>query len=136
MSTTEPIVEDIRWHGNTCTVGETNFSVSVNPDGLAAIFDVDSRILARPLFDHTLELVSYLHHNRMPMDALETVAGFRDLHAWLRSRNPYRGPLFPYDIHCRIDSPLIGWFLVLGAKDERPSDTRRRDEQQIFNAHG
>ena len=127
MSTTEfAIVDHIEWHGNTCTVGQTNFSVSVNPDGLEAIFSIDPKIWARPFFDHTEAVRVYLHRNNMPPNALHTVEGFRSMYAWLRAQNQYAGPLFHYDIHCRSDSPLIGWFLVLGAKDERSSFTHHR----------
>ena len=121
LSTTNfnPIVDHIEWHGNTCTVGETNFSVRVNPDGLEAIFSIDSNISARPMFDHTESVQVYLRRNNMPHNALFTVEGFRYTYAWLMAQNQYIGPLFLYDIHCREDSDLIGWFLVLGVKDER-----------------
>lgn len=126
MSTTEPLVEHIRRHA------DARFLVSVNPDGLDAIFNVDSRIWIRPLFDHSLHVREYMHRNNIRSDALETAMGFRALYRYLRATRYYGGPLFEYDIRCHFNSPLIGWFLVLGAKDERSSDTRDRHEQ-IFN---
>ena len=132
MSTTDPVIEHLAWHGNTCTVGSTNFGASVNPDGLEAIQTIDPKAWCRPFFDHTEQVRSILHHNNMPSNALTTHEGFRRVYDELRALNPYSGPLYSYDIHCRLDSPLIAWFLVLGAKDERSSDARDRHEQ-IFN---
>ena len=131
MSTTEPLITHIEWHGNTCTVGRTNFGVRVNPDGLDAIYAVDSDIYIRPWFDHTVVAAHYLHRFKLPKDSLATQQGFRAYYEW-DSGYPMT---FSFDINCRLDSPLIGWFLVLGAKDERSSDTRRRHEQ-ILNDLG
>ena len=134
MSKIDPLIEQIAWHGNTCSVNSTNFNVRVNPDGLEAIQTIDPEAWCRPFFDHTREVISILHHNNMAPNALTTHEGFRRVYNELRGMNPYSGPLYLYDIHCRLDSPLIAWFLVLGAKDERSSDTRGRHEQIYANA--
>ena len=135
MSKSDPIVEDIVWCNNTIHYDKVSFSMLLNPNGLQAILDIDPTVYVSPWFDHMVAVKGVLHKEGMFLHHLSSVEGFRQFVDFMDQHYAITDTAYKYRVDCRIDSPLVAWFLVLGAKDERSSDTRRRHEQ-ILNDLG
>ena len=129
---TSPIISMISWSNNTCTVDRTNFSVRVDPRGMAAVLtvDPDARFLER--FSHMYGINSALM--RAPVrgwtEQLNTLDGYREFYDYCASRLLYETASilsgvthgFLFDVEVHKDSPLVGWFLVLGDEHGRSRD--------------
>lgn len=130
MSTTEDLlVHNFVWHGNICTVGRTNFEGFMSLAGVKTVLgiDPDARLSRRVLTLHEMQAMNkavVTHADFATVEGNERY--FEALHGSGDFSRDY--PLYArYEVECSLDSPLIGWFLVLGAKDGRPSLSDRRD---------
>lgn len=131
LSETDPLVEWVVHVDTTCTVGETNFHMRLNPAGMALIKEIDPTASVYELYCHR-------EFARKPMFDLgivgkvNTVEGFRKLWGYaimqheLERNDGFNGTStltshlfsgFPYGVDCSNDSPLVGWFLVLGGRN-------------------
>ncbi len=124
----EPLISVRSWTNNVCTVGATNFRVYLDPGGMETILtvDPDARFIPRFL-DGVMLLVrrnfNFWYPNSAPLDTLE---GFRLFHKYCADELHNRATTivtlmmhgFLYEVECRVDSPLVGWFLVLGVNRE------------------
>jgi hypothetical protein len=121
-------------HANTlCTVGQTNFSMRLNPVGMALIAEIDPTAWFDNHYDHLTLFAKIRIELGIPKGALGTVEGFSKL--WehcvgivkaedndgFRTSQSSIGRFishgFPYEVDCSNDSPLVGWFLVLGERN-------------------
>lgn len=128
IETYEPIIKVRSWRNTVCTVGWTNFDVRVDPDGMETILSIDSGARFLPRFLDGVLLVVKNEFDFWFPDAggLDTLAGFRRFHGFCvdkLSTMPnavVTGVLngFCFEVDCRVDSPLVGWFLVLGVNRE------------------
>lgn len=131
MSTTEEdlLVHNFVWYGNTHAVGRTNFVGFMSLAGVKTVLgiDPDARLSRRVLTLHEMQVMNKavvahadfatVEGNERYFEALYSSGAFsRDYPLYAR-----------YEVECSLDSPLIGWFLVLGAKDGRPSLSDRRE---------
>jgi hypothetical protein len=124
----EPLIRVSSWTNNVCTVGVTNFRVYLDPGGMETILTVDPDAWFIPRFLSGVMLLvqrnfDHWHPNSAPLDTLE---GFRQFHKYCADELLNRATTivtlmmhgFPYEVECRVDSPLVGWFLVLGVNRE------------------
>ena len=121
------LVHNFVWYGNTHAEGRTNFVGFMSLAGVKTVLGIDpdarlSRMLTlheRQTLDKTVLVYAdfaTVEGNEQYFEALYNSGSFsRDY------------PLYAhYEVECSLDSPLIGWFLVLGAKDGRSSLSDRR----------
>ena len=127
LSDSDPMVERIH-HANTlCTVGQTNFSMRLNPAGMALIKELDPTAYTHNMYDHFHVIAKARFDLGLPK--FDTVEGFQKLWDYCagvtqaEANDGFRvgsaiGTFifhgFPYEVYCSNDSPLVGWFLVLG----------------------
>ena len=130
LSDSDPMVERIH-HANTlCTVGQTNFSMRLNPAGMALIKELDPTAYTHNMYDHFHVIAKARFDLGLPK--FDTVEGFQKLWdycagvAQAEGNDGFRvgstiGSFifhgFPYEVYCSNDSPLVGWFLVLGERN-------------------
>ncbi len=131
LSDSDPMVERIRHANNICTVGQTNFSMRLNPAGMALIREIDPTAYIHNRYDHfhmfakarfdlglpkfdTLEGFQKLWDYCVGIVQVEALDGFRTQ----SSAGSFISHGFPYEVDCSNDSPLVGWFLVLGERNE------------------
>ena len=124
----EPIIKVRAWHNTVCTVGWTNFDVCVDPGGMETILSIDPDARFMPRFLSGVLLVVKNEFDFWSPDAGEliTLAGFRKFYGFcvdeLRKMPhavvSYVLEGFAFEVDCRVDSPLVGWFLVLGVNRE------------------
>lgn len=130
LSDSDPLVEHIR-HANTiCTVGWTNFHMRLNPAGMALIKEIDPTAVFNNHYDHFTLLRKVMIELGIPK--FNTIEGFQKLWDYCAGvvraevEDGFRGGStisgfifhgFPYEVDCSNDSPLVGWFLVLGERN-------------------
>ena len=122
------LVHNFVWHGNTYAEGRTNFVGYMSLAGVKAVLGIDpdarlSRILTLPE-RQAMNKAAVSHADFATVEGNE-----RYFEALLNSGDFSRDyTLYArYEVECSLDSPLIGWFLVLGAKDGRRSLSDRRE---------
>ena len=132
LSDSDPMVERIHHLNTLCTVGETNFSVRLNPAGMALIAEIDPTAWFDTHYDHLTLFAKIRIDLGLHKGALCKVEGFRKL--WdncvsivkAEEEDGFRTQSsigrfishgFPYEVDCSNDSPLVGWFLVLGERN-------------------
>jgi hypothetical protein len=124
------MVECIHHANNLCTVGQTNFSVRLNPAGMALIKEIDPTAYTHNMYDHFHMFAKARFDLGLPK--FDTLEGFQKLWdycagvARAEMEDGFRGGStigafvfygFPYEVYCSNDSPLVGWFLVLGERN-------------------
>jgi len=130
LSDSDPLVEHIRHANNLCTVGWTNFHMRLNPAGMARIKELDPKAQVSNMFDHFHIFAKVRFDLGLPK--FDTLEGFQKLWdycadvAQAEGNDGFRGGStigafvfygFPYEVDCSNDSPLVGWFLVLGERN-------------------
>ena len=132
LSDSDPMVERVHHLNTDCTVGQTNFSVRLNPAGMALIKELDPTAWFDNHYDHLTLFAKIRIDLGLHKGALGTVEGFQKL--WdncvgivkaeeedgFRTRSSigrFISHGFPYEVDCSNDSPLVGWFLVLGERN-------------------
>ena len=133
LSDSDPMVAHIHHANNLCTVGWTNFHVRLNPAGMALIKEIDPTAQVCNMYDHLHLLIRARLDLGIHKMGLGTVEGFQKLWDYcagivqaeandgFRSRSSIDSFIshgFPYEVDCSNDSPLVGWFLVLGERNE------------------
>lgn len=131
LSDSDPLVERIRHANNLCTVGQTNFSMRLNPAGMALIKELDPTAYTDNRYDHFHMFAKVRFDLGLPN--FDTLEGFQKLWDYcadvvqaeandgFRTRSTIGSFIshgFPYEVDCSNDSPLVGWFLVLGERNE------------------
>lgn len=124
----EPIIKVRDWRNTVCTVGWTNFDVRVDPDGMKTILSVDPDARFYPRFLTGVLLVVKNEFDFWFPNAggLNTLAGFREFYGFCVDKlNKMPNVVvtdvlngFSFEVDCRVDGPLVGWFLVLGVNRE------------------
>jgi hypothetical protein len=111
-------------------VGQTNFSVRLNPAGMALIKELDPTAYTHNMYDHFHVIAKARFDLGLPK--FDTVEGFQKMWDYCagvtqaEANDGFRvwsaiGTFifhgFPYEVYCSNDSPLVGWFLVLGERN-------------------
>jgi hypothetical protein len=135
LTDADPLIVCKKWYrsigvNTDCTWLEARF----NPAGMRLIQGVDADVEFAEGFGHHVEVMGAMHNAGVtPLD-LKNPDGLEKLHRWMvgevddlgeDSSNKYLFPSkllrlleegFPYAVKCKNDSPLLGWFVVLGGK--------------------
>ena len=107
----------------------------LNPAGMRLIQGIDANVEFMERFGHQVEVMGAMHNAEVtPLD-LKNPDGLEKLHRWMGKEaseldgDPATRFLFPdrllhlleegfpYAVRCKNDSPLLGWFVVLGGKE-------------------
>ena len=122
--TEEPLVNNIVHSDNVCTVGVTNFVMGLNPAGMALIKSIDPEAYFIERYYHMGWAKSSMHWAGVTSDQLSSLDGFAKLYEWcvdettsLVTRTMILSG-FPYEVDVKEDSPLVGWFNVLGVNND------------------
>jgi hypothetical protein len=122
---TEEVLINHIVHTNTVGgEGVTNFVMGLNPAGMALIKSLDPEVIFRDRFYHNSWAKQAMHHSRVTQDELRDVSGFGKLYEWMVEEAAVKGANtfvrtmlltgLPYCVYVEEDSPLVGWFYVLG----------------------
>ena len=124
---TSPIINALKWQNNLCTVGYTNFMVRVDPRGMAAVLTVDPDASFVERYAHMYGIKPTIIRAKVPgwTETLGTLDGYRRFYDYCAHNLCYESSAivdgvtngFLYEVVCRKDSPLVGWFLVLGVEN-------------------
>lgn len=124
---TSPIVNVISWPNTVCTADHTNFSVRTCPRGMVAALTVDPEARFNECFSHLYGLNAALMRSGVKgwTEQLNTVNGYLMFYNYCARNVKYEtaGILqgvtegFLFEVDCHKDSPLVGWFLVLGVQN-------------------
>lgn len=130
LSETDPLIECIHHANNLCTVEWTNFHMRLNPAGMALIKEIDPMAKVFNMYDHFTALA--MARSALGYPNFDSLKGFQKLWDYcadmveaegedgFRGRSTLGGLIshgFPYEVDCSNDSPLVGWFLVLGERN-------------------
>jgi len=107
----------------------------LNSAGMRLIQGIDADVEFMERFGHQVEVMGAMHNAEVtPLD-LKNPDGLEKLHRWMVgevdnfgddsfTRHLFPSKLlrlleegFPYAVRCKNDSPLLGWFVVLGGKE-------------------
>lgn len=124
---TSPIINVQSWKDSLCAVGFTNFMVRVDPRGMAAVLTVDPDASFVERYAHFYGVKPAILRAKVPgwTEALGTLDGYRQFYDYCAHNLRYETSEivegvtngFWYEVVCRKDSPLVGWFLVLGVEN-------------------
>jgi len=124
---TSPIINVIDWVNTVCTVDHTNFMVRVDPRGMDAVLTVDPKARFIERFTHHYGMTATLMRARTGgwTEKLNTVTGYGKFYDYCARNAKYETASilqgvtngFLFEVDCHKDSPLVGWFLVLGVKN-------------------
>lgn len=124
---TSPLISVLDWVNTVCTVDHTNFMVRVDPRGMDAVLTVDPEAQLIERFMHRYGMTAALMRARAGgwAEKLNTVTGYGKFYdycarnAKYESQSVQNGVIngFLFEVDCHKDSPLVGWFLVLGVKN-------------------
>ena len=103
--TEEPCVNYIDHQDTVCTVGWTNFSVRINPAGMALLKDIDPSAVFIERYGHT-PFTSGVVHRAKATGLLHTLTGFTRMYEQVLREND-TGAIaltmaidgFPYEVH-------------------------------------
>jgi hypothetical protein len=117
--TEEPIVNDIDHMDTVCTVGWTNFSVRINPAGMALLKNIDPTAVFIERYVHTPFTMGVVQRAKVS-GLTNTLYGFAKLYEQVLRENDTGAMVtvmavhgFPYEVDVELDSPLVGWFNVM-----------------------
>jgi hypothetical protein len=105
-------------------VGVTNFVMGLNPAGMALIKSIDPTAIFIERYYHARWAKAAMHHARVTKDELRDVEGLGKLYEWCvdETTSSFTRVMlasgFPYEVDVKEDSPLVGWFYVLGVNND------------------
>lgn len=125
---TSPIINVVsRMEYSRTTPGYTSFYVRVCPRGMDAVLTVDPKARFIERFSHHYGINSTLMYSGIKgwTEQLNTASGFEMFYDYCARNAKYESSLilqgvtegFMFEVECHNDSPLVGWFLVLGVQN-------------------
>ena len=135
LTDADPLIVCEKWHRSVgVNTDRTWLEVRLNPAGMRLIQGIDADVEFMDIFGHQVEVMGAMHNAGVtPLD-LKNPDGLEKLHRWMINEageldgDPTTRFLFPdlllhlleegfpYAVKCKHDSPLLGWFVVLGGK--------------------
>lgn len=126
-----PLIRVVSWPNNVCTVERTNFMVQLDPMGMAAVLDIDPEVRIFPRF-LSLAGIDWFRETFPGItragweEKCGTLEGYTRFYDYVaKNLESTRGFMFNgvvngfmFEVDVRKDSPLVGWFLVLGVNRE------------------
>lgn len=124
---TSPLISVLDWPDTVCTVDHTNFLVRVDPRGMDTVLTIDPEAQFLERFMHLYGMDAAFARARAGgrIEKLSTVAGYGKFYDYCAEHAQYETVSvqygleygFLFEVDCHKDSPLVGWFLVLGVKN-------------------
>lgn len=124
---TSPIITVLEWTNTVCTVDHTNFLVRMCPRGMAAVLTVDPKARFLERFMHRYGVTATIMRARIAgwTEKLNTMSGYEKFYDYCARNAKYESSSilqgvtegFLFEVDCHKDSPLVGWFLVLGVRN-------------------
>jgi len=133
--TDEPFIECGEWRYSTASPDNVWLRVRLNADGMRVIKQIDANAIFDSEFTYNTPVMGAMHNAGVVAFDLKNPEGLEKLHRWivkeeseLERPSPTYSLLpeelvklmffgYPYSIGCKKDSPLLGWFIVLGGKE-------------------
>lgn len=135
LTDADPLIVCEKWHRSVgVNIDRTWLEVRLNPAGMRLIQGIDADVEFMESFGQHVEVMGAMHNAGVtPLD-LKNPDGLEKLHRWMvkESSELDGDPItrflmpdlllhlleegFPYAVKCKNDSPLLGWFVVLGGK--------------------
>jgi hypothetical protein len=122
--TEEVLINHIVHTGTVSGEGVTNFVMGLNPAGMALIKSLDPEVIFRERYYHNSWAKQSMYWAKVTSDQLNDVEGFGKLYEWMVEEAAVKGANtfvrtmlltgLPYGVYMKEDSPLVGWFYVLG----------------------
>ena len=136
LTDADPLIVCDTWHRSIGVNTDCIWlDVRLNPAGMRLIQGVDADVEFMEGFGYQVEVMGAMHNAGVtPLD-LKNPDGLEKLQRWMAgevdnlgedSFDKYLFPSkllrlleegFPYAVKCKNDSPLLGWFVVLGGKE-------------------
>jgi hypothetical protein len=117
--TEEPHVGNIDHMDTVRTAGATNFSVRINPAGMALLLSIDPTARFIERYNHVM-FVSAIVQRSGSVGLLNTLGGYTKFYEQVVNEGDTSSMVtamavqgFPYEVDVKLDSPLVGWFNVM-----------------------
>ena len=135
LSEAEPLIECVDWHPSMVSDDHDWLSARLNAAGMRVIKQIDANAIFDSDFAYNTAVMGAMNNARVTHLDLTNPEGLEKLQRWIvKEESEFERPhpsysLFPeelvnlmffgysYSIGCKKDSPLLGWFIVLGGKE-------------------
>ena len=124
---TSPLISVLDWPDTVCTVDHTNFLVRVDPRGMDTVLTIDPEARFLERFHHLYGMNAVFARSGVSggIEQLNTPQGYRQFYDYCAEHAQYETVSvqygleygFLFEVDCHKDSPLVGWFLVLGVEN-------------------
>jgi hypothetical protein len=132
----DPLIVCEKWHRSIGAGADRIWlDARLNPAGMRLIQGIDADVEFMECFGYQVEVMGAMHNAGVTPIDLKNPDGLEKLHRWMINEageldgDPTTRFLFPdlllhlleegfpYAVKCKHDSPLLGWFVVLGGKE-------------------
>lgn len=130
----DPLIVCEGWHRSIGVNADRIWlEARLNPAGMRLIQGIDADVEFMEGFGHHVEVMGAMHNAGVTPIDLKNPDGLEKLHRWMINEAGQLDGLtrfllpskllhlmeegFPYAVKCKHDSPLLGWFVVLGGKE-------------------
>ena len=135
LSEAEPLIECGDWHPNMVSVDRVWLHIRLNAEGMRVIKQIDADATFSERLAINTAVLGAMHNARVTQLDLRNPEGLEKLHRWIvKEESEFERPHpsyslfpeelvnlmffgYPYSVNCKKDSPLLGWFIVLGGKE-------------------
>jgi hypothetical protein len=135
LSEAEPLIECGDWHPNAVSVDHVWLNIRLNAEGMRVVKRIDADATFSDRFANNTAVSGAMNNARVTHFDLRKPEGLEKLHRWIvKEESEFERPHpsyslfpeelvnlmffgYPYSVGCKKDSPLLGWFIVLGGKE-------------------
>ena len=135
LETDEPLIECGEWHYSTASPDVVWLYTRLNAAGMRVIKQIDADAIFDNDYAYNTPVMGAMHNAGVVDLDLKNPEGLEKLHRWIvkeESELDRPSPTYsllpeelvklmffgyPYSVGCKKDSPLLGWFIVLGGKE-------------------
>ena len=133
--TDEPYIQCGEWHPSTVSDDLVWLYARLNTAGMRVVKQIDANAIFDEDFSYSAEVMGAMHNAGVVALDLKNPEGLEKLQRWIvkeESELDRPSPTYsllpeklvrlmffgyPYSVGCHKDSPLLGWFIVLGGKE-------------------
>ena len=130
-----PYINCGQWHPSMVSDDHVWLYMHLNADGMRVVKQIDANAEFAEDFSYNAEVMGAMHNAGVVALDLKNPEGLEKLHRWIvkeESELDRPSPTYsllpeklvrlmffgyPYSVGCKKDSPLLGWFIVLGGKE-------------------
>jgi hypothetical protein len=135
LSEAEPLIECDNWHPSAVSDDRVWLRVRLNAEGMRVVKQIDADAVFAENFAYNTAVRGAMHNARVTQLDLTNPEGLEKLQRWIvKEESEFERPHpsyslfpetlvhlmffgYPYSVGCKKDSPLLGWFIVLGGKE-------------------